>query len=48
LLWALRRLKCTTDFLISIETLDDVTFEPRELPLQSSSKPRIIGAERPP
>lgn len=27
LLWALRRLKSTTDFLVSIETLDDVTFE---------------------
>jgi hypothetical protein len=27
LLWTLRRLKSATDFLISIETLDDVTFE---------------------
>jgi hypothetical protein len=27
LLWALRRLKASQDFLISIETLDDVTFE---------------------
>lgn len=27
LLWALRRLKSATDFLVSIETLDDVTFE---------------------
>jgi hypothetical protein len=27
LLWALRRLKMNDDFLISLETLDDVTFE---------------------
>lgn len=27
LLWALRRLKSETEFLVSIETLDDVTFE---------------------
>lgn len=27
LLWALRKLKLATDFLVSIETLDDVTFE---------------------
>lgn len=27
LLWALRRLKASQDFLVSIETLDDVTFE---------------------
>jgi hypothetical protein len=27
LLWALRKLKSATDFLVSIETLDDVTFE---------------------
>jgi hypothetical protein len=27
LLWALRRLKVGNDFLVSIETLDDVTFE---------------------
>ena len=29
LLWALRRLKMNDDFLISLETLDDVTFETR-------------------
>ncbi len=29
LLWALRRLKSGNDFLISLETLDDVTFETR-------------------
>lgn len=29
LLWALRRLKSNDDFLISLETLDDVTFETR-------------------
>ena len=27
LLWALRRLKIDHDFVISLETLDDVTFE---------------------
>jgi len=27
LLWALRRLKLGTDFIVSLETLDDVTFE---------------------
>ena len=27
LLWALRRLKTDDDFVISLETLDDVTFE---------------------
>ena len=27
LFWALRRLKVEPDFLVSIETLDDVTFE---------------------
>ena len=27
LLWALRRLKTDVDFVISLETLDDVTFE---------------------
>jgi hypothetical protein len=27
LLWALRRLKLSSDFLVSLETLDDVTFE---------------------
>lgn len=29
LLWALRRLKIDDDFVISLETLDDVTFETR-------------------
>src|SRR5262245_28652869 len=30
LLWALRRLKVGPDFLVSVETLDDVTFETSE------------------
>lgn len=32
LLWSLRRLKVSVDFDISVETLDDVTFEPQGLP----------------
>lgn len=30
LLWALRRLKSATEFLVSVETLDDVTFETKD------------------
>ena len=29
LLWALRRLRAGNDFVVSLETLDDVTFESR-------------------
>jgi hypothetical protein len=48
LLWALRRLKSQTEFLVSIETLDDVTFETKGALLTSCFKRSIIVAGRPP
>lgn len=34
LLWALRRFKDTSEFCVSLETLDDVTFEPKGTPAE--------------
>jgi len=38
LLWALRKLKSATDFLVSIETLDDVTFVFRSVKALGTNK----------